>query len=143
MSTIRVNITKMFAYHNPWDCSNSIANMGANAGRITWDNAMLVARDVTEWLPDTDTNEPIACEEIRSWAKETGAWDAEEREGWTETECLALIVQNVASDLMNAGFEGEPDCAEDLTAFAEHEASYIMHMEIVDGDVFAHLYFGG
>lgn len=25
---------------------------------------------------------------------------------------------------------------------SEHEASYIMHMEIVDGEVFAHLYFG-
>lgn len=140
---LKINLTKMFADLSPWDCSNSVANLGPNAGEITWNNAMVVARDVAEWLPDADRHEADACEAIRGWAKDTGAWDAAERAAWAETECLALLVQNVASDLMDAGFEGEPDCAEDLAMFAEHEASYIMHMEIIDGEVFAYLYFGG
>lgn len=154
MTDIKVNLTKMFSEREPWDCSNSAMNLGPDAGKITWENALLVARDATEWLGlngydlARDGTVGEACEEIRAWAKETGAWDKEERDGWTETECLALLVQNVASDLMNLGFEAVPNCAADVELCSAHchECSYIMHMEMTSdgsGDIVATLYFGG
>ena len=43
MDTIKVNLTKMFSYREPWDCSNSVANLGDRAGELTWACALEVA----------------------------------------------------------------------------------------------------
>lgn len=101
MTAIEANVSKMFADIEPWDVSNSVANLGPCAARLTWDNALLIARDVTEWLADTDI-EP-AAEAMRDWARSVGAWDHDEIAGWTETEALALFVQNIASELRMLG----------------------------------------
>jgi hypothetical protein len=93
----------MFAYTEPWDCSNSVANMGDQAGRVTWANALKVAEDHESWLL---TPLAPACEAVRCWAEDTGAWYAAEREAWTEVECLALLVQSVAGDLREIGADG-------------------------------------
>jgi hypothetical protein len=36
---------------------------------------------------------------MQEWAREMGAWDREEIAAWSDEECLALFVQNVASEL--------------------------------------------
>lgn len=96
MTTITANVSKMFDEIEPWLVSNSIANLGENAGKLTWENALKIAQDAEQWLM-SDAAE--AVEGMREWAGETGAWDREEIAAWPDVDCLALFVQNVASDL--------------------------------------------
>ncbi len=102
---IKLNLASMFSHREPWDCSNSIANLGPNAAELTWGCALEVARNAREWLlsPLSDT-----LEAIERWAKATGAWDADEIAAWSDEETLALLVQNVASDLRELGADNEP-----------------------------------
>lgn len=116
MTTIKANVSKMFSHRDPWDCSNSAANLGPNAGQLTWDCALEVAENASEWLlsPVSD-----ACEGIQEWARDTGAWDADEIAAWPDTHCLALFVQNVASELrdhLDSDNQGLTECA---TKYAE------------------------
>lgn len=96
MTTIKADVSVMFAAREPWDCSNSIANLGDQAGRLTWECALEVAADADKWLL---SNRADALAGIVEWAHDTGAWDEAETATWSEEECLALFVQNVASDL--------------------------------------------
>jgi hypothetical protein len=103
---ITINITKMFSHREPWDCSNSVVNLGPLAAELTWQCAMEVAAQA---LRDSEDNwrgfeSVTTCVDgIKSWSKDAGAWDREEIEAWTDQECLALLVQNVASDLRQLG----------------------------------------
>ena len=96
MTMIIANVSKMFETLTPWDCSNNAMTMGQNVGKITWQNAMTVAESAADWLV-SDRAEALAG--IVEWAHDTGAWEEEETSKWSDLECLALFVQNVASDL--------------------------------------------
>lgn len=96
--TIKANVSKMFADIEPWVVSNSVANLGPDAGRITWENAQTVAGSWEEWLVSDLEN---AIDEVEAWALNTGGWSEEEIAAWTSEETLALFVQNVASELRN------------------------------------------
>jgi hypothetical protein len=96
MTTIKANVSEMFATREPWDCSNSQANLGDQAGRLTWQCALEVAERADKWLLSDRVE---ACESMQNWARETGGWDREEIAAWSDEECLALFVQNVASEL--------------------------------------------
>jgi hypothetical protein len=74
--------------------SASQAELGPNAGKITWANACenchlihLTPEEILE-----------AKEYIRTW----GAWDGEEIDSWSEDETKALIVQSAAGDYREA-----------------------------------------
>jgi hypothetical protein len=98
---ITADVTLMFQGSEPWDCSNSVANLGDQAGRLTWESAKdVVGADVPAWLlcPHAD-----ACEEMRQWCKETGAWDREEIADMSDATLLGIFVQNVASELRMLG----------------------------------------
>lgn len=96
MTTITADVSKMFDAHDPWDVSNSIANLGQRAGEITWENALEIARKRDEWL-----RSPVeeACEGMREWCRDTGAWDEDELAGYTVDDLLGMFVQNVAGEL--------------------------------------------
>jgi len=96
MTTIKADVSVMFSAREPWDCSNSQANLGDQAGRLTWECALEVAESADKWLL-SDRAEALAA--MVEWAHETGAWDEEETSKWSDEDCLALFVQNVASEL--------------------------------------------
>lgn len=100
MTTIKINVSAMFSHCEPWDCSNSVANMGPGAARLTWACSIGAAACHEDWLMS-----PLAeaLEFARDWARETGAWDQDEIKAWSDLECLALLVQNVASDMRELG----------------------------------------
>lgn len=98
--TITVNLAKMFAHVEPWDCSNSEANLGPCAARYTWSAAQEVAKDWRSWLrPATKAGFEDACDAMGSWARSTGAWDKSEIDTWPDLDFLALLVQNIASEI--------------------------------------------
>ena len=107
MLTIKINVSKMFSGVEPCYVSGSQCELGSCAGQITWRNAQEIGargielRDVDpDWLlsPVSDSSEAM-----REWAISTGAWDREEVALWHESECLALLAQNVASELRLLG----------------------------------------
>ena len=114
-SNIKANVSVMFETIEPWDVSGSVAELGRDAAQITWGNAMRIAFRHEEWLltPIED-----ACEAMRGWAKETGGWDGEERDAWTIPECLALFVQNIASEVRMLGSD-DNDLLECVTTYQE------------------------
>jgi hypothetical protein len=111
-----------------------------------------VAVDVTEWLGDGyqdgvkhlfELRHSEALEAIKGWARDCGAWDREEIEGWTDVEVLALLVQNVASELRALGSDDlelielvEPSQNEDTNT------SGCLYLYTQGDDVFGEYYFG-
>ena len=98
--TITVNITNLFTTWEPWDCSNSVANLGSRAAELTWNCAMELASKHAQWLL---TPMEKALELIRHDAGEAGAWTEEEINDWSEQECLTYLVQVLASDMRMLG----------------------------------------
>jgi len=99
-NTIKANVTEMFGAVEPCYVSGSIAELGESAGRLTWANALIIAGQRSDWLKSDETE---ACEAMREWAHDTGAWEKEEIAAWSVDECLALFVQNVASEMRMLG----------------------------------------
>jgi hypothetical protein len=106
--TIRVNVSRMFELWEPWDVSNSVANLGPNAARHTWDNALSVAKSRRSWL-----RSPVksTVEAVKEYAKALGAWDDSEIDSWDTDHALAFLVQEVASDMRENGFDDDRDFA--------------------------------
>lgn len=100
MSIVNVDLTAMFSHREPWDCSNSDANLGPNAGPLTWACALEVASNHEAWLL---IPLEMATAYTKDWARDAGAWEEGEIAEWSEVEALALLVQNVASDLRTLG----------------------------------------
>lgn len=114
MSTsIKANVSKMFAMVEPYLVCNSQANLGDSASRLTHNNAMMIASQYRQWLLSDHAD---ATEGMRGWAKESGSWDAEEIAEWSEQECLALFVQDIAGELRTCldadNVESLLECAE-------------------------------
>ncbi len=74
--------------------SASQAEIGEHAGRITWQNAMDQA-EIPPPLLATDDQLP----EFRDYIRTFGAWDDEEIDSWSLTECNALCLQLIAGDI--------------------------------------------
>lgn len=105
ITSVRFNASRMFSHREPWDCSNSVANLGPKAAAWTWGCALEVARDYQAWLVSPLSE---ALDFVRDWARETGAWKQAEIQAWTQDEALALLVQNVASELRELGADDQP-----------------------------------
>ncbi len=101
---IKADVSEMFASVEPCYVSGSQAELGQGAGQLTWRNALTIAGKHSEWLKSDETE---ACEGMRDWARECGAWDLEEIAAWSVDECLALFVQNVASEIRMLGSDDD------------------------------------
>lgn len=87
---MEINITQFYNDANPTTYSASVAELGQDAGRITWDNAM-----GAPVLLDT----PDKLEAMRAWARASGAWNADEIAAWSDVELNALFIQLVSGDM--------------------------------------------
>jgi hypothetical protein len=104
MTTIKANVTAMFAEIEPCYVSGSASELGDTAGGITWANATTIAFRASEWLLSSEAD---AVEGMRDWARESGGWGREEIELWSTEYCLGLFVQNVASELRMLGSDDD------------------------------------
>lgn len=108
MSEYKVNLTKLFTEYDPYDVSNSIANLGPSAARITWNNAKACAESGELDCLDLDN--------VRDHIAEYGAWDADEIEAMSDLDLRAFVAQEIAADIMLVQ-GGEPDLDELAEAY--------------------------
>ena len=92
---MELNITQFIENEYMENYSASIAELGENAGQITWNNA----KEYAENNPMLKTDEEIA--EFKQYVVGFGAWDDDEIEAWNDIETNALLVQMIAGDHRN------------------------------------------
>ena len=73
--------------------SGSVAELGPNAGILTWENSKRYA----EAHPLLNTPEQI--EEAKDYFKGFGAWSGEEIAAWSDSEVQAMVVQHIAAGI--------------------------------------------
>jgi hypothetical protein len=102
MST-EIDCTPLFASpgFDPWDCSNSVANLGQNAGKLTWQ----ASQSHAPALVLTEEQK----EEFRDFVRSSGGWTREEIAAWSDTELTALCVQWISGDIRNGFGDDLPD----------------------------------
>lgn len=76
---------------DPWECSNSVANLGQDAGELTW-------RASQRHAPSLVLTEGQK-EAFRDWVRSSGGWDDEEIDAWPDAELTALCVQWISGDI--------------------------------------------
>ena len=86
---------------DPWDCSNSAANLGPNAGALTWQASQRAASA----LALTEEQK----EEFRDFVRSSGGWDEEETAAFSDAELTALCVQWIARDIREGFGDDLPD----------------------------------
>lgn len=90
---MELDITHFFNNEDAGRYSASVAELGSDACRITWGNAVRQARD--EPLLKT----PQAIDYARDYFGGFGAWDDEERAAWTDDEVNALVIQEISASI--------------------------------------------
>ncbi len=107
------------------DCgqfSGSIAELGNNAGRITWNNSLTEAESA--W-PDMT---PEQLQKAKDYFGEFGAWERKEIAAWTPQEVKALLIQLIAGDIREAEaccWDYENHCIHWKAYYAESEKGRI------------------
>jgi hypothetical protein len=96
-----LDVTAIVQAIEPADYSASCAELGENAGRITWANA---TRDALELFGDAFNRE-----EFDSYFRGFGAWDDAELAAHTNAECAALMLQFISGDLRECDFADWPE----------------------------------
>jgi hypothetical protein len=100
---MELNITDFFNMANPSYYSASAAELGENAGRITWENAIDGASQWPNWLNTDDKRD-----EFRAYVRTFGAWTDEEIAAWSDVELIALLIQLISGDIRESGLhDGE------------------------------------
>lgn len=152
--TIVANVSKMFREIEPAYVSGSQCELGQSAGPITWRNALAIADkaapDATVYGNDTwlVSDAYDACDLIKSWAHETGAWTDADTDPWGKRECLALFAQIIASELREIyGQDTLCDAAEvieiqDGTDWNTKGTTPIGQYHLVGSDLFVEYYTG-
>ena len=109
---MELKITQFFNAADPFSYSASAAEMGIEAGAITWHNAKNADFDLL------DSEEKRAA--FRAFVLASGGWDEAEVNAWADSELNALCIQWVSGEMREPiGFELGPDTTEEQ--WAEYE----------------------
>lgn len=135
------SIIRAFIDGNPpaWHCSGSRAELGDNAGELTWRNSCNLGATLPNFLATEEEKQAV-----RDHFREYGAWDEEEINAWTDSDLRGLIVQEVASEvrhLESAGIDLEEFTEEDFTEATENEGGSLFRGDIVGEDSFGQWFF--
>lgn len=96
---MEIDITSFVTNESPMDFSASVAEIGNNAARDTWNAACEQAAD----SPLLESEEQLQA--FRDHVKGFGAWDKEEIAGWSDAECNALFIQLISGDMREMGMD--------------------------------------
>ena len=95
---MELNITEFFRSADPAAYSASVAEIGENAGAITWQ----AAKDADYTILDNAEKR----EAFRAFVRDSGGWDDTECAAFSDAELNALCIQWIAGDMREAGLEG-------------------------------------
>lgn len=121
---MELDITTFVMQAAPMDYSASVAEIGANAGRDTWNAACEDSEDYM--ILDSEDKR----EAFRSFVRSSGGWDANEIAAWSNKELNALCIQWIAGDMREAGIEASWTPAQ----WAEYESDENTRGNIYRGD---------
>ena len=110
------------AYEN---CSGSVAELGPNASKLTWDAAMQYATE-NPLISDAD------IDVAREWLGSFGAWSRDELAAKSNVEINALITQFVSGDLKQL-VELAPSASADMGYIDWNEAATLAEEGQVSG----------
>lgn len=97
---MEINITSLLA-EDMFQYSHSRHEGGDNAGPNTWQAALDGPRPLL--------NTPEEFQAARDFFKSTGGWTSFEIATWTENEVQALLLQFIAGDVREMGFDSLDD----------------------------------
>lgn len=100
-----IDVTDFLASTDCGMLSGSVAELGDNAGRITWANSIEASKEFSP-LPDAD-----ALQEFREWLKPWGGWSDDEIAAMSDQHLRALCLQWIASDWREC-FDCSPDAVD-------------------------------
>lgn len=108
---MELDITEFTARNDMCDYSASQAELGPNAGRITWGNAMTEAEE-TRFLTTPDE-----IDHARDYFRGMGAWEEHEINAWSARHVTAMVIQEIACRMREIedncmGDDGEIDWEE-------------------------------
>lgn len=100
MNDTEIDCTPLFRSpgFDPWNCCNSVANLGQDARKLTWQASQRAASA----LVLTEGQK----EAFRDWVRPSGGWDEEEIEAWSDADLTALCVQWIAGDIREGFGDG-------------------------------------
>ena len=103
MNNTEIDCTPLFASpgFDPWNCCNSAANLGQNAGKLTWQASQRAAAALT--LAEEQK------EAFRDFVRSSGGWDDDEIEAWPDADLTALCVQWISGDVREGFGDDLPD----------------------------------
>jgi len=102
---MKIDVTDFLASTDCSMLSGSVAELGDNAGRITWQNSIDAVKGFNP-LPDGD-----ALQEFREWLKPWGGWDDAEIAAMSDEHLRALCAQWIAGDWREC-FDCDPDAVD-------------------------------
>lgn len=127
---MEINITEFFNTAAPIEFFASAAELGADAGAVTWAAAVTAAE--TQY-PLLKTAGEFSA--FREFAAEFGAWTETEIAEWSEPECNALLIQLISADIREGDTGSAWNWAEyDALAQAGHCTSNLFLGD--DGEVY-------
>ena len=83
---------------DPWNCCNSVANLGQDAGKLTWQASQRFAPA----LVLTEGQK----EAFRDFVRSSGGWDDEETAAFSDADLTALCVQWISGDVREGFGDG-------------------------------------
>lgn len=97
---MEIDVTRFYRLAEASDFQASATELGANAGRITWQNAMREAEE----SPILATEEEVSA--LRDYCEGFGAWSRDEIDAWSAQECNAMMAQLVAAEMREHDLDG-------------------------------------
>lgn len=103
MQDTEIDVTPLFASpgFDPWNCYNSAANLGQDAGELTWRASQRHASA----LVLTEGQK----EAFRDFVRSSSDWTREEIAAWSDAELTTLCVQWIAGDIREGFGDDLPD----------------------------------
>lgn len=130
---MEIDISRLFhsGDYAPMNYSASVAEIGQNAGNITWKAACDDANDFGPMLVT-----PKQLDAFRDHVTGFGAWSEEEIAAWSDNECNALFLQLVSGDIREADLDTDnPDWEE----YYENDSVAGRMFEGIDGHIYYQL----
>ena len=103
MNDTEIDVTPLLASpgFDPWNCCNAVANLGQDAGELTW----RASRRFASALSLTAEQK----EAFRDFVRSSGGWDEEETAAFSDTDLTALCVRWIAGDIREGFGDDLPD----------------------------------